>query len=166
MSPRKRLPFPPNKTCRNRQNAWRVDSDVRKPHKRKTIREANLKFGLTLSGCHKLAFAPFVSFQLPKLARLAPLVIFLRQPKLTVIRLLSSLNCIRPYFKDIREIYVVSYFMEVLFRQNFCRNSDLEKGRGRFRLRNRNSLPILYFRKRRTKFQEENPRTKFQNPIS
>lgn len=131
MSPGKRLPLPPNKTCRNRQNAWRVDSSVRKLHERKTIREANLKSGLTLSGFHKLTFAPFVSFQLPKLARLAPLVIFLRQPKFTVIRLLSPLNCIRPYFKNKREIYVVSNFMEVLFRQKFCRNSDLEKGRGR-----------------------------------
>src|SRR3989344_8544179 len=79
MFSRKRLPFPPNKTCRNRQNAWRVDSSVKKPHERKTIREANLKSGLTLSGFHKLAFAPFVSFQLPKLARLAPYVILLRQ---------------------------------------------------------------------------------------
>ncbi len=131
MHARKRLPLPPNKSCRNRQNAWRVDSRIRKPHKIKTITGANLKFELTSPGFHKLAFAPLVSFQLPKLARLAPLVILLRQPKFTVIRLLSPLNCIRPYFKNIREIYVVSYFMEVLFRQNLCRNSDLEKGRGR-----------------------------------
>ena len=33
-----------------------------------TITGANLKFGLTLSGFHKLTFAPFVSFQLPKIA--------------------------------------------------------------------------------------------------
>ena len=73
MPKRKRLPSPPSKPARNWKNAWRLDS-------KDTIKGANLKFGLTLSGFHKLAFAPFVSFQLPKLARLAPYVILLRQP--------------------------------------------------------------------------------------